>query len=247
MGALHQGHISLITQALKECDTVVVSIFVNPKQFNNADDLAKYPKTLSSDLKLLEACGVHSVFIPDVDEVYKQNQSVVLDISPLDRAFEGEFRPGHFQGVVDVLFHLFRIVQPSDVYFGLKDLQQCMVVEKLLSHFFSNVNQHNCETLREPNGLAMSSRNMRLSDSGKNSASAIYKALTHVKQHAGNNVNLMAELKNELTSKGIETEYLNLVDLPNLTVNDFVDPLKRQAVVFAGYLEKVRLIDNVLV
>ncbi|MCC7298718.1 MAG: pantoate--beta-alanine ligase [Bacteroidia bacterium] len=246
MGALHAGHLALIEQAAAICNTVVVSIFVNPRQFNNPEDLKKYPRQSKTDLLLLSKTATNSVFIPSVDEVYAQNTSIPLQLAPLDAVLEGEFRPGHFQGVVDVLHSLFDMVKPTDVFFGLKDLQQCMVVEKLIEAYFPKIHQHNCTTLREESGLAMSSRNMRLSEQAKNAAANIYKELSRLKTNQGTFDAFLKESTLKLAHFGIETEYMELVDLPNMGKASQRDPNKRQAIVFAGYLEGVRLIDNIL-
>lgn len=246
MGALHQGHLALVSKAVRECSHVVVSIFINPRQFNNLQDLAKYPRQISEDLKLLENSGAHAVYLPDIDEVYANSSSIALDLSPLDDVFEGHYRPNHFQGVIDVVYSLFDTVQPSDVYFGLKDLQQCMVVEKLIASHFPTIQQHNCETLREVSGLAMSSRNARLSEHGKSAAANIYVELNRIAHSADSADSSINQAIINLKDAGIETEYLNLVDLPQMETAHNLDINKRQAIVFAGYLEGVRLIDNLL-
>jgi len=247
MGALHSGHIELVKASIKKCDTTVVSIFVNPKQFNNPVDLLKYPKTREEDLKKLFAAGADIVFLPQVEEVYSSENIPETHITPLNLVFEGEKRPGHFKGVTDVLHLLFEIVQPNHVFFGLKDLQQCLVVERLIAQHFPDIWQHNEATARESSGLAMSSRNTRLSRHGKNTASCIYKELVKL-NNPDADFTVVASLSiANLLALGIQTEYLNLVDLPNLVKNDSINIKFKQAIVYAGFLEGVRLIDNLLI
>lgn len=246
MGALHEGHISLVAQAAAICEEVVVSIFVNPRQFNNADDLVKYPRQLVQDLKILENSGATAVFIPNSDQIYASDAQIQLDLGNLNDVFEGEFRPGHFQGVADVVHSFFSIVKPQHVFFGLKDLQQCMVIEKLIQAHFPAITQHNCSTLRETSGLAKSSRNQRLSEAGLVHAAAIYRELSRI-ANSGPEIGL--EIENsvqQLRTDTIETEYLALLNLPNFDRTEERNPKLRQALVFAGYLEGVRLIDNLL-
>lgn len=246
MGALHEGHISLVAQAAALCQEVVVSIFVNPRQFNNADDLFKYPRQLVQDLKILENSGATAVFIPNSDQIYASEAQIQLDLGNLNGVFEGEFRPGHFQGVADVVHSFFSIVKPNHVFFGLKDLQQCMVIEKLIATHFPSIIQHNCPTLRETSGLAKSSRNQRLSKEGLEHAAAIYRELTRI---ANSGPEIDSEIQHSirmLLTDAIETEYLALLNLPSFELSTHRNPHHRQALVFAGYLEGVRLIDNLL-
>ena len=193
MGALHAGHLQLVLEARKLCDLVLVTIFVNPLQFNNEEDLKKYPKSLNEDLKMLQNAGVDAVFVPTNEEIYYGIDPVNLDISPLDAVFEGQHRHGHFNGVISILSQLFALIRPTDAFFGLKDLQQCLVVEKLIKAKFSHISQHNCTTLREQSGLALSSRNMRLTDGGKRKAALIYKELNKIKENTEPPEFVMAE------------------------------------------------------
>lgn len=246
MGALHEGHINLVKQSKSSTDSCFVSIFINPRQFNNPEDLKLYPRTLDSDLKMLDKIGVDAVFIPETVEFYSETLQISLDLNPLDRVFEGKFRPGHFSGVVDVLHRFFSVLRPTDVFMGLKDLQQCLVVEKLIDHYFPTIVQHNCDTLREASGLAMSSRNTRLTEKGRLNASGIFAELKHI----GHNLQGLSEnielAKAHLSKLGIETEYLSLITLPDMEILEKDVQAKRKALVFAGYLEGVRLIDNLV-
>lgn len=243
MGALHDGHIRLVQEAAACGREILVSIFVNPAQFNNAQDLIRYPRTVAADLKKLEAAGATAVFIPSAEDLYpKHLEPVSLDLGALENRYEGHYRPGHFQGVVKVLHRLFGLIRPDHVFFGLKDLQQCLVVEKLIATFFPFIRQHNIPTMRESSGLAMSSRNTRLSAEGLKKAAAIYAGLTLMGSGAAASRNQAIEL---LEKADITTEYLDLVDLPDMGQASALKPGQRQAVVFAGYLEGVRLIDNI--
>lgn len=248
MGALHLGHIALVKEARAICGQVVVSIFVNPHQFNNASDLQQYPRTLVSDLKLLYDAGTDNVFIPSVTDIFSPDSVLSkIDLSPMDTRYEGLYRPGHFRGVVSVLHNMFDIVEPKHVFFGLKDLQQCLVIEKLINGYFPEIHQHNCAIIREHSGLAMSSRNSRLSAQGLNDATEIFRQLSQLKQSALNFTSERNSSIEKLKLKGIQTEYLDLVQLPTMDPIDQPVVGVRQALVFAGYLEGVRLIDNIAV
>lgn len=246
MGALHEGHIDLVKSALEISPNVCVSLFVNPKQFNNPEDFAKYPVQTPQDLAMLNNFKINSVFIPVYEAVYPPDFTPVkLDISPLDKVYEGFFRPGHFDGVIQVLYRFFDLLKPAHVFFGQKDLQQCMVAEKLLHAFFPGISMHITATRREESGLAMSSRNMRLTAQGKENAAGIYKTMLELKNTGNFSSNALENSKKTLLQHfGIETEYLDMVSLPNMQKSESVSQNGRYAIVFAGYLEGVRLIDN---
>lgn len=242
MGALHAGHLNLVAEARRYGTEVLVSIFVNPAQFNNAEDLRKYPRTVSADLRMLQDAGATAVFIPTAEDLYPAGlEDIDLDLGPLASRYEGYYRPGHFDGVVKVLHRLFSLIRPVRVFFGLKDLQQCLVVEKLIGRHFPAIIQHNVPTLREENGLAMSSRNTRLSAVARQKASAIFKVLRQILSDGPASISANVQ---ELKHAGIDTEYLELVNLPDMEPAAVLNPQARQAAVFAGYLEGVRLIDN---
>jgi pantoate--beta-alanine ligase len=244
MGALHDGHLSLVQHAKDQGHSVVVSIFVNPTQFNNSEDLAKYPRTISEDLLKLASIGVDAVFLPSVNEIYPDNKvvkSIILGIEA--QSLEGHYRPGHFEGVVMVLRRLFEIIKPMHVYFGQKDLQQCMVVRSLINQEFPLVHFNMIETMRESDGLAMSSRNARLTIEERKIANQIYEAMVKVSARDMKDSEFQI-LINELNSLGIKTEYLNYVSLPDLLV--VANRSQAHAVVYAGYLGSVRLIDNLV-
>ena len=246
MGALHDGHLSLIAAAKNQGRTTLASIFVNPRQFNNPDDLMRYPRTVGSDIRMLRDAGCDAVFIPEPEQVYRTNiQIPPVALGTVGERLEGSFRPGHFQGVIDVLWTLFHDIKPDDVYFGAKDFQQCMVVQKLLTAHFRNIRMHIVPTRREPDGLAMSSRNKRLSPEARAKAPAIFQAMQHIcsgkdKQSLPE---LLATARAYLQQNNIQTEYLELANPETL------EPLTSwtsgpKVLLYAGYLEGVRLIDN---
>lgn len=177
MGALHAGHISLVEQARAECDVVVVSIFVNPTQFNDPTDLKNYPRTESADLRMLEAAGVDAVYLPAVEDIYPEPDRRVFDFGDLDSVMEGATRPGHFNGVAQVVSRLFEIVAPHKAYFGQKDFQQVAVIRALVAKLGIGVEIVTCPTVREQSGLAMSSRNTLLTAECRDAAPLIYQAL----------------------------------------------------------------------
>ncbi len=244
MGALHEGHLSLVKHAKDRGHSVVVSIFVNPTQFNNSEDLDKYPRTIFEDLKKLASIGVDAVFLPSIYEIYPEDRVVkTVHLGLEAQSLEGHYRPGHFEGVVMVLRRLFEIVKPGHVFFGQKDLQQCMVVRRLIQQEFPSIQFNMIETMRERDGLAMSSRNARLTADERKIASEIYKTMAKVSatDMVDSDIQLLI---NELKTYGINTEYLNYVSLPNLVVVS--NRVEAHAVVYAGYLGKVRLIDNLV-
>jgi pantoate--beta-alanine ligase len=260
MGALHQGHLSLIEAAQKNGYQTVVSIFVNPLQFNNATDLEKYPRHLENDLALLSGVGVDAVWTPNIDTIYPADfTEIALDLGILDQIFEGLHRPGHFNGVVQVLNQLFSVIQPQAVFFGQKDLQQCLVVEKLLAAYFPQIKYFRVSTLRAESGLALSSRNERLTSKGKEVAAEIYSSMLRISNSLENHNEVQDQECERLKRLGFEIEYLEWVSLPNmekaklhnLTIMEehALSNVKTAttAVVFAGTLEGVRLIDNLLI
>jgi pantoate--beta-alanine ligase len=246
MGALHDGHLSLVEEAKKSCKNVIVSIFVNPLQFNNPEDLKKYPRTIQNDLDLLKNAGVNAVFIPNYESIYPPNQEFNIQLSnnSVESVFEGQFRPNHFNGVIQVLNRFFSLVQPNEVYFGQKDLQQCMVVKILIDEYFKQIKFNIVLTKREKLGLAMSSRNMRLTNDERNIANQIYQSLLALKNKEDYS-QLACEIEIErLNGFGLKTEYLNYVNMPNMEIASIKN--ENQAIVYAGFLGNIRLIDNLL-
>ncbi len=250
MGALHQGHLSLVARARGENDCVAVSVFVNPTQFNNPDDLLKYPRTEDADLLALEAAGVDVAFVPTVEEMYPEPDTRVFDLGPVAEVMEGKMRPGHFNGVAQVVSRLFDMVHPTRAYFGEKDFQQIAVIRKMvaLEGGYDGLEIVDVPIKREDDGLAMSSRNVRLTPDMRSAAPAIYRALQQGVDYAATHsvaetTSHVVELINAVP--GLETEYFQIVDGPTcLPIADWSE--SRQPVgcvtVYAG---DVRLIDNI--
>ncbi|MCE2962595.1 MAG: pantoate--beta-alanine ligase [Chitinophagales bacterium] len=251
MGALHEGHLSLIRRSKAECDITVASIFVNPTQFNDQKDFDKYPRMNEADSQMLEKSGCDVLFLPDVVEMYQNSLLEVqpFDIGYLDTILEGAKRPGHYQGVATIVEKLFLSVLPDKVFMGLKDFQQVKVIEKLVRDKNMQIEIIGCPTLRETNGLAMSSRNMRLSEDGKQKASDIYQVLVYIKKHRtkDNPERVLAQAKEMIASKGYwNLEYLELRhahDLSEIDMEQWQEGVNYVAL-YAGWLEGVRLIDN---
>lgn len=246
MGALHQGHMDLVSRASTECDLVVVSVFVNPTQFNNASDLELYPRTPEADSELLKKFGCDIAFFPSVTEIYPENPvSPRVDLGGLDQVMEGKFRPGHFKGVVQVVARLFEIVEPEKAFFGLKDFQQVAVIRRMVFELGLPVEIVPCPTLRTEKGLAMSSRNKRLTESQKEDALIIYRTLVQAKEDA--RTFSPAETREKaianFQSGTLKLEYLNLVH-PE-TLEELKDEWVPGATMcIACFCGDVRLIDN---
>lgn len=249
MGALHDGHISLVKEAKRSNSFVIVSIFVNPTQFNNPEDLKNYPKTPESDLAMLEAAGVDLLFLPEVTEIYTHglSEGKSVDLGDLERVMEGAHRPGHFKGVVQVVARLFDIVQPDQAYFGEKDFQQLAVIRKMTHDLKYKIKIIGCETKREENGLAMSSRNLRLTAEERETAATIYKTLQFVKANwrtKGETAVLKEAIEMINSKPPLKVEYLEIADAT--TLQPIQDNTKENARVFAAvFCGKVRLIDNI--
>jgi len=249
MGALHQGHLSLIHKAEISGQEILASIFINPLQFNSEQDLKGYPKTPDLDLALLRQTACNAVYMPHYDDVYAEAIPHGFDFGALESALEGSFRPGHFQGVAKVLFRLFSDILPQEVILGLKDYQQFLVVKELGRRFFPEIKVEGAPTLRDAQGLAMSSRNQRLSPQEYSQAVKVANALGFAVQ-ARNNKSF-ADWKNEIyqicsSLPDISVEYLELAHAADLTL--FTDwPSNRQAIVLmAFHAGQTRLIDNVI-
>ena len=250
MGALHQGHASLIKKAVSENDKVVVSIFVNPTQFNNLEDLNKYPKTLDADLLLISEISEDIiVFTPEVSEIYPETViPKIYDFEGLDKVMEGEFRDDHFNGVGTIVEELLIVVHPTKAYFGEKDFQQLRIIQKLTKIRQIPVEIIGCEIVREDHGLAMSSRNERLSKEIRQKAAFIYETLKTAKNKFGtdNVLNIKDWVVNEFKrTNDFELEYFDITDVETLTpVTDKINNIKYRAFI-AVYVENVRLIDNI--
>lgn len=250
MGALHSGHLSLVKVAQNYADTVIVSIFVNPSQFNDLEDLKKYPKTLSADKQMLQSIGCDLLFVPEVNEIYpKQWQSELnIDLEGKDKVMEGEFRPGHFKGMIEVVKRLLDITQPNFLIMGQKDFQQFSLVAHMINVLKLPLKLIIGPTLREIDGLAMSSRNVRLTPEMRHIAPAIYKTLNKAKTMLGLESidHIVITCKVELDKLGFQTEYLEIVD--GNTLKPIENPANHDYIVacVATWAGKVRLIDNLI-
>ncbi|MCF0058358.1 pantoate--beta-alanine ligase [Dyadobacter sp. CY356] len=250
MGALHEGHISLIETASTENDITVCTIFVNPTQFNNPEDLAKYPRTLEEDCKMLETAGCSAVFAPTVDEMYPEQTMLTMNFGLLETVMEGASRPGHFNGVGIVVSKLFNIVQPHKAYFGQKDLQQVTVVKRLVADLSFNLELIVCPTVRENDGLAMSSRNRRLNEAERAHAPIIYKILVDAKEKILSGVDIEetkeAVQREFLVLAGFELDYFEVVNIKTLQPIHTLGAAGTTALCIATFLGPVRLIDNII-
>ena len=250
MGALHQGHLTLVEQALRENDLAVVSIFVNPTQFNNPDDLDKYPRTLDSDVELLKALSDNiMVYAPSVDDIYGDNVvSVDYSFDGLEHAMEGKYRTGHFDGVGTIVKRLFDIVEPKKAYFGEKDFQQLMIIKKLVEKYNIPVKIVGCPIHREKDGLAMSSRNVRLEPEHRKAAPFIYKTLKAAKEKFGTKSAskvtewVKAAFENQPL---LELEYFTIADTKTLSEVKRKSKNKTDRAFIAVYADDIRLIDNI--
>ena len=247
MGALHEGHLSLARRARAECDRVITTIFVNPKQFNNPDDLKKYPRTLEADADLLSGVPVDVIFAPGVDEVYPEGFITTVSVGGVSEPLEGRMRPGHFDGVATVVTKLFGMTEADRGYFGQKDWQQLQVVLRLVRDLNLPVEVVGCETIREADGLAMSSRNVRLTPEGRAVAGVLYAAVTAAAEEirAGQSDRMaIREAAEKLRAAGVErVEYIELRDAETLMPSD--DPRRPRRMLAAAWLDGVRLIDNI--
>ena len=250
MGALHNGHISLITNSKSQKLLTVCSIFVNPTQFNDPLDFEKYPQTIESDILALEKAGTDLLFLPTQAQIYPNGTSKqpIYELGRLESLLEGEHRPGHFQGVCQVVDRLVELVQPDKLFLGQKDFQQCMVIARLLDLKQLKTELVICPTLREDSGLAMSSRNMRLSDAGRQKAALINQVLTNISKqlpYASSIEQVLENGKTSLIEAGFDKiDYLAFVNAHSLEPIRHWDPTVPAVLLIAIYLEGIRLIDN---
>jgi len=248
MGALHEGHLSLVKKCKEENGICVVSVFVNPTQFNNKEDLEKYPRNVEKDSELLKNTGADVLFVPSVEEIYPEPDTRQFDFGQLDKVMEGKFRPGHFNGVAQVVSRLFDIVKPDRAYFGEKDFQQLAIIRQMVRQLSIPVEIVPMSIKREESGLAMSSRNQRLTEKQKADAANIYKILTKSKTLPLDR--LVAETMNYVVSNinqsdSLDVEYFDIVDGDTLqTINDWSDT-KYAVGCIAVFCGEVRLIDNI--
>ncbi|NJL74921.1 MAG: pantoate--beta-alanine ligase [Saprospiraceae bacterium] len=247
MGALHAGHSSLINEAKARKDYSVCSIFVNPTQFNQASDLQNYPRTLSDDVALLESLDNDLLFLPTVRSIYPATLKSIpdYDFGSLTQVLEGVYRPGHFTGVIQVMYRLLYLVQPNHLYMGLKDYQQQAIVRQLIEYAGLPTQLIPCPTVREEDGLAMSSRNKRLDAQQRNKAPLIYQVLQHAKAQTPHAIptDIQTQAKHRLESEGFKVDYFEIVDSKTLLpITQFSDQSALACV--AAWLGDVRLIDN---
>lgn len=250
MGALHKGHIALVAEAKKDCDLVVCSIFVNPTQFNNAADYQKYPSTLEDDIYKLESVGLDMLFLPSIEEMYATGTKDLeqYDLGYLETILEGKYRPGHFQGVCQVMSRLMKMVRPHALFMGQKDYQQCMVIKRLLDIIQINTEFVACPTVREADGLAMSSRNLRLNNEERRKAVMIFQTLSTIKTRLQKGP--LAVLKEQgvkmLESGGFTVDYVEIADQNTLQLVDNWKGSTPLIALAAAYIGDVRLIDNMM-
>ena len=247
MGALHQGHLSLIAQAKQDNDVVICSIFVNPTQFTDPSDLEKYPRPIAKDTQMLEQAGCDILFNPEVSEMYADNEHWHLELGEIEHLLEGKFRPGHYQGVTQVVYKLFNIIKPDTAYFGQKDYQQVMVISKMVELLNMPVKLVMCSILRESDGLAMSSRNIHLTVEDRQHSLILSKTLNWVKENF--DVNHILDLQDKAAElinaeDGVSLEYFELADGDSLQPAN--QNTKNIVALVAARVGKTRLIDNVL-
>lgn len=250
MGALHDGHLSLIHTARLENALVIASIFVNPTQFTELTDFEKYPSTIEADILKLEKSGCDILFLPSVADMYPNGSSPIqqYDLGHLDSIFEGEFRPGHFQGVCQIVHLLLEIISPGKLYLGQKDFQQCLVIKKMISQIDMDTSVIICPTQREPDGLAMSSRNVRLSHLELKKAANLFNTLSYIKENIQleDLENLKQMAQNILIEQGFKVEYIAISKAQTLETVQNWDGKSTLVALVAAYINQVRLIDNLV-
>lgn len=254
MGYLHEGHVALMLAAKDECDIVVTSIYVNPAQFGPDDDFDKYPRDFLKDYYVCKQCGVDYIFAPSTDEMYPKNYKTYISVNDLSDRLEGRHRPGHFTGVATIVLKLFNLVKPHRAYFGQKDAQQVVIIKKMLNDLNINVNLRICDTIREENGLAKSSRNSYLSDSQKTEAAVLYEALTEGKRIISEGdfktaKEIINNLKSLIEAKSPDSsiQYIAVTDNTELKkIRNLKEYEGEVLLSLAVYFGKTRLIDNIL-
>lgn len=250
MGALHEGHLELVRKSVKENNVTVCSIFINPIQFNNPNDLEKYPRSIDRDAEMLAKEGCDILFAPSVTEMYPENEMISIDVDfgMLDKIMEGKFRPGHFKGVAIVVKKLFGIIEPSRAYFGKKDYQQLAIIRQLVNTLMLPIDIIPCETVRETDGLAMSSRNIRLTIAERNLAPKIYKVLTEVREKKGKMpVRKLKEwaIKKIQENPEFKVEYFEIAEKNTLMPVETWSHKDQFVALTAVFLGDIRLIDNI--
>ena len=249
MGALHEGHLSLVKESKHNSDITVVSIFVNPTQFNDQEDLKRYPRTLDKDIELLKTVDCDIAFAPSVEEIYPEPDTRKFDFGYIETVMEGAKRPGHFNGVVQVVSRLFDIVQPDKAFFGMKDFQQIAIIKNMVKQLKYNIEIIPCPIIREENGLAKSSRNTLLDEEYKKNAPHIYATLKKARNLASqmNVSELKKWIADEINNNPyLETEYVEIVDDTTLKVVENWSEEGTKVACVAVYAGKIRLIDNIV-
>ncbi len=251
MGALHQGHLSLVRMSVEAGDLPIASIFVNPTQFNKPEDLEKYPRNLQQDLELLESSGCQAAFAPSVEEMYPTTPSLTISFGSLETELEGRFREGHFKGVGLVVSKLFNIIQPDHAYFGQKDLQQYYIIKRLVEQLSFPIKLRMAPIMRESHGLAMSSRNERLADNDRQAASLLYQALQLAREELHKPAASIASVKHRIdelfkTSDRLVLEYFEVISTDDFKPLDEIKNQATTALCIAAEIGQVRLIDNLL-
>ena len=251
MGALHQGHISLLQNKIEANNIIVSCIFVNPTQFNNSKDFEKYPSSIEKDIYELEKAETNLLFLPSVEEIYPNGtiKKYHYDLGYLETILEGTYRPGHFQGVCQVVERFIQIVEPDVLVLGQKDYQQCMVIKKLVNIIGVPVKIIIGETIREKDGLAMSSRNVRLNDKDREKAALIYKTMLDIKQQIkqGSLKAIKTNAVKALTNAGFTVDYVEIANAETLEIIDESNNNTRLVILIAAFINGVRLIDNLVV
>ena len=249
MGALHQGHLSLIEESNKKCDITICSIFVNPAQFNNSSDLANYPNTINTDLEKLEKLACNIVYVPAIEDLYEKGEKAKeFDFGSLTSSMEGQFRPNHFIGMATIVEKFFNIIQPTIAFFGQKDLQQLQIVKALVRQMQSAIKIEGVPTIREESGLAKSSRNKLLSKSAKKESALIYSCLNYCKNNKKKGITeLKYYIQNQFEQhKNFKLEYAEIVALNTMQPLKIWQGENENAVCIAAYHSGVRLIDNII-
>ncbi len=250
MGALHEGHLALIRASKAENDLTISSIYVNPTQFTNSTDLDKYPRTLDADISQLKGEGCDILFAPVNAEMYSGSQPIKFDFGGLDKVWEGKYRPGHFSGVALVVSKLFNIIQPDQAYFGQKDYQQFLIINQLTEELKFPIALRSVPIARSPSGLALSSRNQRLTEVDKDKALLLYKSLRYAVGELKNGIAfsiIREEVENRFgKTEGMQLEYFELVDRMTLQPLQNASKLNQGIVLTASYVNGVRLIDNMI-
>lgn len=249
MGALHEGHLSLVQEANKICDISIVTIFVNPTQFNDPEDLKRYPRTPDADLALLESAGCDIVFMPSVEEVYPEKDTRQFQFGYIESIMEGAKRPGHFNGVAQIVSKLFDMVQPDKAFFGMKDFQQIAIIKNMVEQLKYNIEIVECPIIREDSGLALSSRNKLLGEEYKKNAPHIHailkKAINLAPEMSASDLKVW--ITGEINKNPyLEVEYVEIVDAKTLQVVENWEEERKTVICVAVYAGKIRLIDNIV-